>query len=593
LPLRRIRAQSRGMELRPEKPLSGVLAPLFALRGVRDLGVGDLGALREAVDWCAAQGLGVLQLLPVNETGSDHSPYNAISSVALDPLTIEITPETFPELSEAEIHHELHQSYEGGDLRGPVQYRVVKPLKHRLLSLAFERFNERSWRHNDKRARAFRSWMQQENAWLPGYCLFRVLMDHSPSREQWDRWPKALQNPETARQWIAQLTQQERKAWDVQMRRAAFIQWVAWTQWRAAKAYAEAKGVALMGDIPFGVSYYSADVFLDPSLFDTRWSCGAPPEPAFQQDLFTIRWGQNWGVPLYRWEAHRAGDYAWWRQRVRKVREVFHLFRIDHVLGFYRVYSFPWRPAQNDEFAPLSQEEARLRTGGELPHYIAQDDDTQEHKDLNRSQGEGILRVLLEETGEHRLIAEDLGNVPDYVRPSLHSLRIPGFKVPVWELDWDTSLVGGQHYPRLSVATYATHDHEPLRAMWERWMKAIAQGESGIPEDAALRDRTWWEVRRLGRWAGFEVPCILPFEAVHEGLLKGLLASNSWLAISMITDFFGTAQRFNVPGAISDANWSERLDQPVEAWSRDRLLAERMQRLASALERTGTNAFTA
>lgn len=573
------------MELRPDKKLSGILAPLFALRGTHDLGVGDVGALREAVDWAAANALGVVQLLPVNESGNDNSPYNAISSVALDPITIEITPETLPELTAQEIAEAKARAYAGQANTGAVLYSVVKPLKRALLHLAFERFSAVSWKKNDGRARALRAWMTQEDAWLSGFCLFRVLMNRSPYGERWDMWPKIQQTLEGARDWLSKQTGTERKQWELEMREVAYVQWIAWTQWTEAKAYADAKNVALMGDVPFGVSYYSADVFSSPEMFNAHWSCGAPPEPAFQQDLFTARWGQNWGVPLYRWDVMEARNFDWWRQRVRKVREVFHLFRIDHVLGFYRVYSFPWRPEMNGEFAPLSEAEAQLRTGGELPGFLPFPDDTQEHKAANRAQGEVILKALLEETGAYRLIAEDLGTVPDYVRPSLQSIEIAGFKVPIWELDWDTSLLQGKHYERLSVATYATHDHFPLRSMWERWMSVIATGESGRPEDAAARDWVWWEVRRLGLWAGFEVPCILPFEEVHELLLRGLLASNSWLAISMITDFFGTSQRFNVPGAVSDSNWSERVSLPVSQWHADPELASRMVRLRPALER--------
>ena len=89
-----------------------------------------------------------------------------------------------------------------------------------------------------------------------------------------------------------------------------------------------------MGDVPFGVSYYSCDVFSEPDMFDLTWSGGAPPEPAFRDDPFVAKWGQNWGVPLYRWDRLRETDFRWWRQRVRLTREIFHLFRIDHVLGF-------------------------------------------------------------------------------------------------------------------------------------------------------------------------------------------------------------------------------------------------------------------
>ncbi len=573
------------MELSPDHKLSGILAPLFALRGTQDMGIGDVAALREAVDWAAEHGIGVFQLLPVNETGGDNSPYNAISSVALDPLTLEITPESIPELSAEEIREAVTRAFSEGRMEGPVQYRVVKGLKRGLLKKAFERFNEESWKKRNQRARLFEGWMEQEEAWLAGYCFFRVLMDYNGGAEHWDRWPEGQRTLSSARLWLAKQKAEFQREFELRMREAAWIQWVAWTQWMETKAYAESKGVALMGDVPYGVSYYSADVFGCPEIFDLRWSCGAPPEPAFQQDAFTKNWGQNWGVPLYRWDVLQKRDYDWWRQRVRKVREVFHLFRIDHALGFFRVYSFPWRPEQNGDFANLSREEAAARTGGELPHFIEHDDDTEEHRIQNQTHGETILRVLLEETGPYRLIAEDLGTVPEYVRPSLKRLNVAGFKVPIWELDWDTTLFKGSHYEALSVATYATHDHQPLRSMWEKWMELIAAGESGRPEDASVRDWVWWEVRRLGAWAGFEVPCILPFGQVHEPLLRGLLASNSWLAISMITDLFGTTQRFNVPGAVADSNWSERVELPVRRWAKDSQLSARMDRLRPALRR--------
>ena len=107
----------------------------------------------------------------------------------------------------------------------------------------------------------------------------------------------------------------------------------------------------LVGDIPFGVSRYSADVWAEHELFDLTWSGGAPPEPFFSGDEFLRKWGQNWGIPLYDWPTHRAQNYAWWRQRVAATGLIFHGFRIDHVLGFFRIYSFPWMPQQNNEYA--------------------------------------------------------------------------------------------------------------------------------------------------------------------------------------------------------------------------------------------------
>jgi 4-alpha-glucanotransferase len=191
--------------------------------------------------------------------------------------------------------------------------------------------------------------------------------------------------------------------------------------------------------------------------------------------------------------------------------------------------------------------------------------------------------------GEYRLIGEDLGTVPDYVRPSLTSLGIAGFKVPQWETRWDTHLIPGEEYQRLSVATFATHDHEPVRAQWERWMAVIERAEHDHSEEVLrARDWTWWEVRRMSAWAGFEVPCITPFnDEVHERLLGGLFACNSWLAICMITDLFASTQRFNVPGAISESNWSQRLSGTVRSWREDEAVRGKMRRLRALLEQTG------
>jgi 4-alpha-glucanotransferase len=572
------------MELSPQQKLSGILAPLFALRGSDDLGVGDVGALRELVDWAAGHGLRVVQLLPVNETGNDHSPYNAISSVALDPLTIEMTPETLPELTAEILEEEKEHFFLRRAFEGPVFYKIVKPLKRAILHRCFERFSEYEWKPKTARSRAFKDWVAKQHAWLPGFALFRVLMAEHGT-ERWDHWPADRQTRGAAEVWLAAQPAKVRKEWELRQREVMYVQWIVWGQWARVRAYAESRGVALMGDIPFGVSLHSADYFCEPEIFDSRWSGGAPPEHAFQGDLFTMRWGQNWGVPLYRWDVLKQQNLRWWRQRVAKVREVFHLFRIDHVLGFYRIYGFPWRPEENAEFAALDAADALERADGALPRFHPNPDDTDSQRLANRQHGEELLRPLLEETGAYRLIGEDLGTVPPYVRPSLESLQIAGFKVPMWELEWDTRLTPGDRYQRLSVATYATHDHEPLRVLWDRWMQIIARGESGHESDAHARDGAWWEVRRLAAWAGFEVPRIMDFEQVHEGLLRGLLACNSWIAVFMVTDLFGTAQRFNVPGAVTDSNWSERIDRPVREWDSCRALSALLERLASVLRR--------
>jgi 4-alpha-glucanotransferase len=573
------------MTLTPEKPLAGLLAPLFALRGKNDLGIGDVGALREFIDWAADAGFGVVQLLPINETGNDNSPYNAISSAALDPTTIEIA--ALGDLSKADFD-ELTR---GIDLKalcgGPVAYPLVKGLKRALLRRAFDRFSATSWKKNDARARKFRAFIRQQAGWIDSYGLFRVLMEKNNGSERWDMWPVEQQTAALAQAWLKKQPLKVRNEFVLEIRFTMFVQWVAWSQWQELKVYAESRGVALMGDVPFGVSYYSADVFGSPELFDHCWSGGAPPEPLFKDDAFTCKWGQNWGVPLYRWDRMREDHFAWWRQRVRLVRDVFHLFRIDHVLGFFRIYAFPWRPQRNAEFLAMTPDEARQATGGELPRFQEHDDQTEAGKAANRAQGETFLRVLLEETGQYRLVGEDLGTVPDYVRPSLHSLGIPGFRIPIWEKQPDGNLMPGDHYERLSVATFATHDHEPLRASWERWMATIEAALHEPEKLAAARDFAWWELRRFAGWAGFEVPCITPFEAVHQKFLNGLFRSQSWLAICMITDLFATTQRFNVPGAVSESNWSQRLAYPIESWRKDASLNATVDGVRESLRASG------
>jgi 4-alpha-glucanotransferase len=241
---------------------------------------------------------------------------------------------------------------------------------------------------------------------------------------------------------------------------------------------------------------------------------------------------------------------------------VFHLLRVDHALGFFRIYSFPWPPQRNAEFTGLSEQEARGKTGGPLPGFIDFDDSTMEHRNHNERHGEVLLGILNEELGDHRLIAEDLGDVAPYVRPVMARMGLPGFKIPMWERNSDGTMKSGETYDRISVATYATHDHAPMITQWEEWQSGLAHGGE---EEAGCR-------KILNELLLFsthpEIDPMTPFiETVHRALLEGLLACNSWIAIPMITDLFGTSQRFNVPGAVGSANWTARIAEPVSEWN--------------------------
>jgi 4-alpha-glucanotransferase len=564
------------MNLSPEKKIAGVLVPLFALRREDDLGIGDLGALREFIDWIAEIGFTLVQLLPINETGADNSPYNAISAIAIEPATLHLAPGSPEDLTRNDFEDSLSEIDLAGLRRGRVKYRQVKELKQRILEKAFANFSARV---DEKRRSEFERFCEEESSWLRDYALFRVLIEQNKGSAAWDQWPPQHQTIESARNWLRDLPQDKQAALTRRRDFFCYVQWIAHQQWRGIKAHAEQRGVALMGDIPFGVSYYSADVFSRSNEFMLDWFGGAPPEPHFKDDAFTQKWGQNWGIPLYRWSAMRANNFQWWRERVRSTRRIFHLFRIDHVQGFYRVYAFPWRPARNREFLPLDQDQMLERTGGRAPQFIPRDDDTPENREANKGEGEEYLRVVLEEAGAARVVGEDLGVVPEYVRPNLLYLNIGGFKIPQWEVR-DGMIIPGERYEHLSVATYATHDHEPIRAFWEEALE-LPGSETGQQARATLE--------KLALFAGLNSKIDqLDYEKdFYPAVMDALFRCNSWIAVVMITDLLARKYRFNVPGTRANLNWTRRIQRSIAKLRSSRKERKRMHLIHELLKRTG------
>jgi 4-alpha-glucanotransferase len=560
------------MELSPNEKIAGLLAPLFALRTEDDLGIGDVGALRQFIDWARPLGFRLIQLLPINETGGDHSAYNAISSRAIDPTTLQLAPGSPEDLSQEAFAEETANVDLTALRRGAVHYDVVKPLKKKLLERAFAEFGQRE---TDE---GFGSFCATERAWLEDYTLFRVLMEQNGERETWDEWPQ--NSIAAAREWLDSLGENERKTLGERREFFAYVQWIAHRQWTEVKNFAADRDVALMGDIPFGVSYYSADVFAHPENFALDWSGGAPPEPYFKDDEFTQKWGQNWGIPIYNWSHLRTQNFQWWRQRVRGMKEIFHVFRIDHILGFYRIYAFPWRPTRNPEFLPLGWEEMLAHTGGRAPQFAPRDDSTPENCERNRHEGEEYLRVVLDEAGATRVVGEDLGTVPDYVRPNLHSLGIAGFKIPQWESDpHNHRVISGSSYQRLSVATFATHDHKPLRALWEE----------AFEQKSATSEQAQQDLAKIAEFAGIPAPNESTDFAREfiPAIFDALFRSESSIAIVMITDLFGRKDRFNVPGTAAKSNWSRRLHTTVKKLGRGHALKHQLHLVRDLIIRSG------
>ena len=574
------------MKLSPSQSLAGVLEPVFAIRTEDDLGIGDTAGVRQMVDWCQRHRISIFQTLPINEIGLDNSPYNALSSVALEPTTLSLCPTDLSDLDAGHLAQIVTPDRLSVLRNGNVNYQEVKKVKHALLAAAFASFLEKEIGRTSARAGEFQAFRTENCGWLSDYSLFRVLMEENAGSSSWERWPTQHRSRGAAENWLKALPKNQLEQLSQRRLYFEYVQWIAFQQWRGLKSYAESCGVYLMGDIPFGIGRSSCDVWANPEIFDLDWSGGAPPEKVFKVDPFTEKWGQNWGVPNYRWDYLRTHQFNWWRTRVGNIQKIFHLYRIDHVLGLFRIYSFPWPPERNAEFLPLTENEAAAKTGGRLPGFRLFPDDSPEHRQANQAQGEEILRVILEASCQTTVIAEDLGVVPEYVHPTLQKLEIPGFRIPMFFRDYNGEYSNPAHYPRLSLAQPATHDHPPLAAAWKQLWRDIEAGKD--PE--SNHEELW----RILRFAGVnaERP---PREFTPElvtAYLKAVLQSNSWLAVFQITDVFGMEARFNTPGSIAESNWSYRMPATVAQLDRDPVYAKCAAELTKSVIETGRAALS-
>jgi 4-alpha-glucanotransferase len=561
-----------------KKKIAGVLIPAFALRREGDLGIGDTLALKQSIEFCARNNLSVLQVLPINETGGDNSPYGAISSVALDPILLTVDPDCIPGLDGGDFERMVAESGIRNVDPCWVHYDIARKLKLDLLRSAWARFKSAHAEDGGDGWQEFEQFQKEHESWLPYYTLFRTLMDLHGGNACWTSWPSEQQTYDGAQVWLAG---SELKG-ELEDRRGfcAFVQWRAFKQWLELRHEADRHGVKLMGDIPFGVSRYSCDVWAERSLFDLEWSGGAPPEPLFQGDPFVTKWGQNWGIPLYKWAVHKKENYRWWRQRIGRLTDVFHYFRIDHVLGFFRIYAFPWIPERNDEFVKLTEKEAEKITKGKLPHFIPRNDYPEKLGKLNAAEGAAILKVILDAAGENGVVAEDLGVVPPYVRPLLRKMGIPGFAIPIFERhEKDRSFKKKEELHPVNMATYGTHDHMPLSVYYEDLSKRW-HGPNG--------HEAWLDVQRLMRFLGLDEddPPVDFTDELHGSFCKTLLETPCWLAMYMIPDILGSGEQFNAPGT-GTGNWTRRLSMTLDAFESDPYFGAKIKRLSSQIRASG------
>ena len=299
---------------------AGCAVPLFSLRTREDFGVGEFPDLKRMVDWAVGTGQRVLQLLPVNDTirsrtRRDSYPYNAISSFALHPLYLSLT--------EAGLKPDARYRREQQRLNAlaAVDYETVMARK---LAWAAQLYRD-TWK-NVCATEEYRCFYEANRSWLDPYAVFSVLRDRKGTADfrQWgddvryneDRVSEFIsKNPEEVGFYL-------------------FLQYHLHRQLRDASRYARQHSVLLKGDIPIGVSPASVDVWCHPTLFRCDEQAGAPP------DAFAAE-GQNWGFPTYNWEAMARDGYGWWLARLRKMAEYFDAYRIDHILGFFRIWEIP------------------------------------------------------------------------------------------------------------------------------------------------------------------------------------------------------------------------------------------------------------
>ena len=232
-----------------EEKLAGVLVPVFSIRTREDVGIGDNHGLRQFIDFAAEQGIGFVQLLPINEIGPDNSPYNAISSVALEPMTIDCRPgEGLVDLTK-ESFEELTKKHKLEDFgEGPVNYSAVRALKRELLEAAFSQFKKTTFGVDSERSREFLGFCEAEAAWLDDYCVYRLLMELEQHNPNWETWNSEYRDLEDAKEFIAtSIKNDDSKRSAYWMLFFAYVQWIARSQWKSVADYGREKGVKLMG----------------------------------------------------------------------------------------------------------------------------------------------------------------------------------------------------------------------------------------------------------------------------------------------------------------------------------------------------------
>ena len=568
---------------------AGTAIPVFSLRSERSFGVGEFRDLKLLVDWAARTGQHIIQILPVNDTtcrGSwrDSYPYNANSTFALHPQYIAL--EEAGRLSDpadrerfAALGRELNALPE-------VDYERVIAAKHAYLRHLYAEQGEAVLA-----SEAFGSFFGQNAAWLRPYAAYSVLRDRFGNVD-FTAWGEYADYDTDKINTLINKNAGEVGYW-------YFVQYHLDRQLRDVRNYAHARGVVLKGDIPIGISRTSVDAWQSPELFRMEASAGAPP------DDFAVL-GQNWGFPTYDWERMAEDGYAWWKARFVKMNDFFDAYRIDHILGFFRIweipltavnallgrfnpalpmsvdeivsYGFPFNPdwyvAPVDETDNVLFVEDTQRAGYYHPRITAQyteryntlwqhDKDAfnrlyddfffHRHNDWWRQEA---MRKLVPLVSSTRMLVcgEDLGMIPACVPEVMNELQILSLEIARMPKEPWAEFGNPDAYPYLSVSSPSTHDMSNLRLWWS--------------ED---RDATQRFYNCVMGWQG-EAPAECTPE-ICEWLVRQQLGAQSMLTILPLQDWLSidaslrranpAEERINVP-ANPDQYWRYRMHLTLE-----------------------------
>ena len=330
------------------RKLAGTLVPVFSLRTRKSAGIGDFGDLKTMIDFVASTGQKGLQLLPINDTTITHTwtdsyPYSCISVFAIHPQYANL--HALPELKDAKARAEAEKTRAELNALDKIDYEKVNDFKINYLRQIFNQEGEKMMKTAE-----YKAFFQDTKQWLVPYAQYSYLRDKNgtadfnqwPDHQVWDEAErKALTDPKTAAYKNVAFFY--------------FVQFVLDRQMQEAHEYAKAKGVILKGDIPIGVNRNGCDVWMEPKYFNLNGQAGAPP------DDFSAN-GQNWGFPTYNWFEMLKDGCQWWNRRFQNMARYFDAYRIDHVLGFFRIWEIPVSSVHGllGQFAPalaMSREE--------------------------------------------------------------------------------------------------------------------------------------------------------------------------------------------------------------------------------------------